>query len=487
MNFKIIARILASVLLILAITFLLCMLCCFHGLSEDKTITGLAKSIFLTLLASGAFYAASVGYKKHMFRREALATIGLSWLIACIFGALPYLFVNDCTLADSFFESTSGLTSTGATIFPHPENLPRCILLWRAVSQWIGGLGIVVFFIALVPFSGPGTKLLYLNDAVSQVEEFEFGHIRDNVLFIIRIYITLTGLCSLMLKLFGMNWFDSLCHAMATIATGGFSTHSESIGYFKSRSIEVVLTIFMILGGINFVLMTQFLSRKYEKIRENTELKAYFLIILSSTVALTVIQPAKEGFMAIFDSLQKSLFTVSSILTSTGFLAHGYHIFLPAVQIILITIMVIGGCAGSTSGGLKVSRVVMASKGIFEHMEKIFRPRVVRQTYINGKIIHAEDQISVLNYFVTSFALLSIMVIIFGFLENQISFEGIVSVIVSNFFNTGIGFKELGGPAGYTTISNLSKFFLSAVMIVGRVEIYAMLLLFIPSFWKRYG
>lgn len=473
-------------MLILAITFLLCFLLGFYGFSGCKNAIGWAKSIFITSLASGAFYAASIGYKKHMFRREALATIGLSWLLACFFGALPYLFVNDCSLADSFFESTAGLTSTGSTIFSHPEALSKCILLWRSVSQWIGGLGIVVFFIALVPFSGPGTKFLYSNDAVSLVEEFEFGHLRDNVLTIIRIYLILTGLCILMLRLFGMDWFDSLCHSLTTLATGGFSTHSESIGYFNSVYIEIILTIFMTLGGINFVLMTHLFTGKYEKIRENSELKAYLGIIGFASVALTLVQLGNGGPANGFHSIQKSLFTVSSVLTSTGFSAHDYHISVPAAQIILITTMFIGGCAGSTSGGLKVSRVVIMLKGITEHMEKIFRPRVVRQTYINGKIIQPEDQVSVFNYCVTSFALLSILVIIFSFLERQISLEGIFSIITSNFFNTGVEFGELSQPARYATISNLGKFFLSAVMIIGRVEIYAALLIFAPTFWKRY-
>jgi trk system potassium uptake protein TrkH len=477
---------LASVLLILAITFLLCFLFDLHEFSGCKNAAGWAKSIFITTLASIALYATSIGYKKHMFRREALITIGLSWLLACVFGSLPYLFVNGCGLANSFFESTSGLTSTGATIFSHPEYLPKSILLWRAVSQWIGGLGIVVFFIALVPLSGPGAKFLYSNDAVSKVEEFEFGHIRDNVLSIVRVYLILTTLCLMMLKLLGMNWFDSICHAMTTLATGGFSTHSESIGYFKSQSIETILTIFMMLGGINFVLMAHFLLGKHEKILENTELKAYFGILGFSSVALALIQPADGGLSAAFNSMQKSFFTVSSVMTSTGFSVHSYNIFIPAAQLILITIMFIGGCAGSTSGGLKVSRVVIVAKGIMENLEKIFRPRVVRQTYINGKIIQPEDQISVFNYCITSFALLSIMIIIFALIEKQISLNGLLSTVVSNFFNIGVGFGEFGGPDGYNCISDLGKFFLSAVMIIGRVEIYAAVLLFIPAFWKRY-
>lgn len=428
---------------------------------------------------------------KKIFRREAMAVIGLGWIAASIVGALPYMFIVDASLANAIFESASGLTTTGASVFPGIDEFPKSLLFWRCLSQWIGGLGVVVFFVAILSFLGAGAKILYSNEASAKSTELESSRVQSGVLGILSLYLALSALCALTYRLFGMTWYDAVCHMFATLSTGGFSTHGASIAHFNNPLIEWAAIFFMALGGTSFLYMLK-LFRVYRSkgnlfnAARNTEVFVYYGIIAFTTAMLTILLFGEWGRESFHDALRHSAFQVVSILTTTGFGSSDFEQWPAVGHVMLLTLMAIGGCSGSTGGGIKVIRLIVTFKVVMQNIEKSFRTRIVRPLHIDGRAIPQDDQQSVMAFVGLAAVMVFVSLPFIGVFEQNMSVEGVFSATLACLFNIGPGFAEVGPTDTYEFMAPPTKLFLSLLMIMGRIEFYAILVLFIPSLWKKY-
>lgn len=423
-----------------------------------------------------------------IFRKEGLAIIGLGWISASIVGALPYwLMLPDCTLGDALFESASGLTTTGASVFTNLEEMPRSLLFWRSLSQWIGGLGVVVFFVALLTFIGAGAKILYSNEASGSSADIESGRIQQGVLQIFVLYMVLSGACLLAYKVCGLTWFDAICHMFATVATGGFSTYSASMAAFDSIAVEWVCIIFMALGGTSFFFLIRLAGKNPRSALRNTEVAAYYATLVAATLVLTLLLTLRDSPLDFTQNFQASAFQVVSIATTTGFTSENYQLWPPLAHTILLGLMIFGGCSGSTAGGAKMIRLVVAAKVCLREIELAFRSKVIRPIRINDKVLSHADQDGVMRFLVL-YALIGFLSLpLISLLEPSLSFEGTIATYFACAFNIGPGFAEVGPAETFGFMNSLTKTLLALLMIMGRLELYAILVLFSPSLWRRFS
>ena len=445
-------------------------------------------AIGIALALAIIFYYLGKKASPKIFRKEGLALIGIGWIVASLVGALPYYFcIVDCNFVDAIFESTSGLTTTGASVFTGLEQFPRSLIFWRCLSQWIGGLGVIVFFVALLSYLGAGAKILYSNESSGKSTDIESGKIQQGVRQIIGVYLVLSFMCTLVLYLCGMNGFDSLCHMFTTVSTGGFSTYSASVAEFQSPQIEWALIVFMALGGTSFFVLINAYRGKWKDVFNNTELYVYYSIIIIISLLLTSMLEWRMDSDNFLESFRICLFQTVSILTTTGFNTVDYQQWLPMAHTLLLVIIVIGGCSGSTAGGAKVVRCVVGIKVCINHSEKMFRSRVVRPLLMNNRVLDKEDQDNIVYFLVLlGFVCLSSLPII-ALAENHLSFEGVLSAMCACIFNIGPGFAEVGPTVTYSFLAPFTKLFLSLLMIMGRLELYAIIVLFSPSLWRRFS
>ncbi len=496
MNIIIIQKLLSIVYFAMALALTFCMA---SGLLMGEawtsiSIQGFFSSILITfcLALVFRFNATKSNPKKNnrtlFFRREALCTIGLTWLSTSFIGSLPfYLGLNDCSFIDALFESTSGITTTGATIFDDFSNLSYSLFLWRSLSQWIGGLGVIVFFVAILTSLGAGAKILFSNESSVTVSDFEQGRIQDGVLKLLTFYCSLTTLCIITYKLAGMDWFDAFNHGMTTIATGGFSTHEESFAYFNSSLIEAAAVFFMLISATTFVFIIRIIEGGKNILRHGMEIYVFYALafISISMIALTLIYSSNSS--SIIEIIRHAFFQTTSILTTTGYSSFNYDTWAAPAKIILMFLMVMGGCSGSTSGGIKIIRVMIAFKSIFRTIEQTYRPNKTIITRIGSKILNDTFIHNVLIYIVLIFTIQGTSVIILSLLEPNLNLISLFSAVQSSLYNIGPGFDSIGPTQSFSSLEDMSKCFLSFLMILGRLEIYALIVLFIPKIWRTYS
>lgn len=487
MNYPIICKLLSIVMSTLAMAFL-------TSYAVEEIFWGSAYLREWALSASIpcilAVVFAFLGRKAHfkLLRKEALALIGIGWLLASLVGAIPYwLIIPDCGLSDAFFESTSGITTTGASVLQDLSSYPRSLLFWRSLSQWIGGLGVVVFFVAIFASLGAGAKILYSNEATATTNDIETGRIESGVRQIILLYFWLSIICLFAMRLTGLSWFDAVCHMFTTISTGGFSTQDNSIAAFQSPALEWITILFMALGGTSFFVLLMPFRHNWRGFRSNTETKAYYLIILIASAIIVISMGTtveNPDFTAI---LRLGLFHVVSIATTTGFVVDNYMHWIPLTHVILILLMIFGGCSGSTSGGTKIIRFVVALKITQRSIEKALRTRVVRPIYMNGRVFDQEERDNVMSFILLMTIVFLSGVLFLSLLEPEVSAVGIFSSVASTLFNTGPGVEEVGPTENYSFFSPAAKCLLCLLMIMGRLELYPILVLFLPSLWKKFS
>jgi len=489
MNYKIIFRLLGYIATALWMSFFIC-LAVEYIFSEQKLNEGWEICIGISMLLSVLFFGLSFGAKVKLFRREALCVIGLGWLLSSAIGAIPYVVILKCSPFDAFFESVSGFTTTGSSAFPDINNAPHGLLFWRCMSQWIGGLGVVVFFAAILSSLGASSKLLFSRESSGDSMELDSSRIQSGLRSIILLYLGLSALCAYFFYYTGVNAFESICHMFSTISTGGFSTRNASVGAFHNPAFEWAAIVFMILGGANFLLMLKLLRKQYRVVLKNTELRAYLIIIVlfSFLVAVLLFKAKPVGFSwyEIEPLIRVSTFQVVTLLTTTGYATTDFNLWVPGTHLLLLITFFIGGCSGSTSGGIKVSRLVASIKIAMHAMEKAFRRHIVRPIFINGKSLDDAD-VSEIPVFITIVVLLcGLSALCIAIFDSNVSTEGVISATLTCFSNVGPGFAEFGPSSSFASLSNASKALLSLLMLVGRLELYALLVLFMPSFWKRY-
>jgi len=416
--------------------------------------------------------------------RQTFLFSTLAWVTVAIFGSLPFVLSNQTfSFSDAFFESMSGITTTGATIISDLDNSPRSILLWRAIMQWLGGIGIVVMAITILPLLKVGGMQLFKMEGPDSTEKI-LPRTIEVAAIIISTYIVLTLSCGFFYWVFGMTIFDSICHAMTTIATGGFSTHNDSIGFFKNSNIEIVASLFIILGSIPFISYLKFSQGNRKIFFQDVQIKGLIYLLIISTLIMFLYLLFINYESNLLEKIRISSFNVISILSGTGYVTDDFGLWGKFSLIFFLFLMFIGGCAGSTACGIKIFRLQMLLIFLKNQVKKLIYPNsVIITRYNNHKI--SDDFIRSVIIFIFSF--LFIFLIIAMLLSiSGLDFVTSISGAASSISNVGPGLGEVIGPDGnYKNLPDLSKWILATGMLLGRLELFAVLVLFFPSFWRN--
>ncbi len=439
---------------------------------------------FVTIFLGILFILANLEREFRLNLRQTFLFSTLAWFSVACFGSLPFLLSNeDFSLSDAFFESMSGITTTGATIIPNLDNSPKSILLWRAIMQWLGGIGIVVMAITILPLLKVGGMQLFKMEGPDTTEKI-LPRTIEVATIIISTYIILTFICGLFYWVFGMSIFDSVSHAMTTIATGGFSTHNDSIGFFKNPNIEIVASIFIILGSIPFISYLKFAQGNKNVFFQDVQIKGLIYLLSFSILVMFIYLLFIDYESNLFDKIRISSFNVISILSGTGYVTDDFGLWGKFSLIFFLFLMFIGGCAGSTACGIKIFRLQLLLIFLKNQVKKLISPNSVMPIkYNNHKI--SDDFIKSVIIFIFTF--LFIFLIIAMLLSiSGLDFITSISGAASSISNVGPGLGDVIGPNGnYKDIPNLSKWILSVGMLLGRLELFAILVLFFPSFWRN--
>ncbi len=483
MNVKNISRTVGLILLITGIFQIFPLLIAVID-HEPRNILAYIESLCLILLVGSALLLFSRGGNRMFSAQEGFAATGLSWIFMSAFGALPFFLSGQIpSYVDAFFEMVSGFTTTGASILTDVEALSRCNLFWRSFSHWLGGMGVLVFLLAVVPGArkngGTGIYLMRAESPGPSVDKLT-PHLRQTAMILYGIYILLTALCIVCLLLGGMPVFDSFCIAFGTAGTGGFAIKNSSMGGY-SYFLQTVVTVFMFLFGVNFSLYYMLLLRKFKAVFKNEELRLYFGIAASSIVLIAI--NISRMYNTVYEAVHHAAFQVVSIMTTTGYGTVDFEQWPAFSKAILLSLMFIGASAGSTGGGLKVSRVLLLMKSIRRTIRKALHPRRVQPVYMDGRAVSEEVCDNVNAYLaiycvilVLSFAIISV---------DGFSIGTNFSAVASCFNNIGPGFELVGATQNFSIYSDLSKIILSLDMLLGRLEIFPLLLLLSPDTWSR--
>jgi len=438
----------------------------------------------ITIVFGILFFLSNLDHDRKLSLPQAFLLTALSWLSIAVFGSLPFIFSNlDLNITDAFFESMSGITTTGSTVIVNLDIAPKSILLWRAILQWLGGIGIILMAITLMPIMNVGGMQLFKISSNDTAEKI-LPKSKQISLRLIFIYSVLTFLCALFYKIFGMSFFDSLTHSMTTIATGGFSNYNQSIGYFDSIFIETTSMIFILLGSIPFIAYIKFLNGDKNIFFSDSQIKTFFKVIIFSIIILFIyLTILNQSLLEV--SIRSVAFNVISILTGTGYVTKDFDQWGDFPLIYFLILMFIGGCAGSTACGIKIFRIQLLYHFLVNQLKKIIYPR--------GVFIIKYDKSNIDDKFMSSvISFVFLYIVIFFSLTAILSLTGLdfvtsISGAATSISNVGPGLGEIIGPNGnFSSLANSSKWALSLGMILGRLELFAILVLFIPSFWRKF-
>ena len=436
----------------------------------------------LMLALAGLLLGACRPKRTELYARDGLAVTALAWIFMSVFGAMPF-YISGATpsFIDGFFETVSGFTTTGATIFTEVEHLPRGLLFWRSFTHWIGGMGVLVFVMAILPMTdGHGMHLLRAEVPGPSVGKL-VSRMSDTAKILYSIYFGLTMVEVCFLLAGGMPVYDSLIHAFGTAGTGGFSCRNLSIGAYQSPYLEIVTGVFMLLFGVNFNLYYFLLIRRFREVFRSEELRAYLLIVAAAVVTIALnIQHLCQGFG---ESLRLAFFQVASVITTTGYATADFNLWPTYSKSILVVLMFVGACAGSTGGGMKVARIVILAKTSLGDMRRILHPNAVSTVRFEDKPL-PDKQIRSVHLFLTVFVLVyaaSFLLLSLEGFDLVTTFTAVAACIN----NIGPGLEMVGPMGNFAAFSGLSKLLLAFDMLVGRLEIFPMLLLLAPSIWKQ--
>ncbi len=501
--------VLSGILLTLVIVFYVIEALLHHDVNPAARWAVFVSGLVGVLMGTG-LYVLGGKPSQHLGRREALLLVALSWLLGAAFAALPYLLWahwpgTDAapdhpfrSFVDCYFEAMSGLTTTGATILSDIEAVPRSLLLWRALTQWIGGLGIVVLFVAVLPSLGVGGKRLFQIEAPGPAKEGLQPQIRQTARALLYIYLGLTAAQVLALLVAGMTFFDSVCHTFTTIATAGFSTRSGSIGAYDSQAIDIILILFMVLSGVNFGLYFALMRRRYGTVLRDPELRTYLILLASGATVITLCLLRQSMTLTTGDpipvgtgsAIRYGVFTTVSIGTTTGYATSNSDTWPFAAKAVLFVLMFIGGSAGSTAGGIKVIRIWVALKIMLAEIEHVFRPNVVRPVRVGKSVVDDQLKLGTIAYvlgIVVLFAIGSFCVMVFENLNSETScdFTTAASASLACLCTIGPGFAKVGAIENYGWMTPYSKILLTLWMALGRLEVFAIIVLLTPRFWHE--
>lgn len=481
MNFRFILNIFGRVLTLLGLFMLTSILWAFYY--HEQVIDGLMLSSVITMASGGAMYLLTLrSLKKELSLKDSYFTVTFTWVIISLFGALPYLFTGAIpNIFDALFETVSGFTTTGSSILVDIESLPKSVLYWRSLTHWIGGMGIIVLVVAILPLLRIGGYNLFKNEASGISYEKLTPKTASTAKRLWGIYVVLTFILMGLLVLGDMSFYDAMNHAFSTMSTGGFSTKNDSISGFSIFS-QYTIILFMFLAGANFYLHYHFVKGRFRRVFENVELRTYSSIIVLVAVGIAIII-YNEGGLTIEKALRDAFFQVVSIITTTGFATYDYLLWPVPAWTMIFLLMFVGACVGSTGGGVKVIRHVVSFKNVFLNFRRMLHPNSVSLLKINNEVIDDDKVVSLISFlvlYIFTFTLGSIVMVFLG--EDILTAVGSVA---ANMGGVGPGIGSVGPASSYAHIHDAGKVVLSFLMIIGRLELTTVLILFTSLFWDR--
>ena len=415
--------------------------------------------------------------------KEGFAVVTFSWVAFSLFGSLPFMISGAIpSFTDAFFETMSGFSTTGATILTEIESLPQGMLFWRSLTHWIGGMGIIVLSLAILPFLGVGGMQLFKAEVPGPVADKLTPRITQTAKILWGVYVALTVLETALLMLGGMTLFDALCHAFGTLATGGYSTKNASVGAYGSAYIDYVIIIFMFIAGTNFSLHYRFLKGDFKVYLRSEEFRFYAVIIAMATLFIGFDTFFQSG-TPFLKSFRDTLFQVVSIITTTGYGTADYESWSAGSQFILFALMFVGGCAGSTGGGMKVIRIYVLTKFIFAEIVRALHPHAVVPVRIGRSVIPRDTLSKLFGFFVLYVFIFVFSVFVMG--QMGLDFSSALGSVAATLGNIGPGLGSVGPTDNYAHIPEIGKWVLSLLMLMGRLELYTVVILFSPSFWQK--
>lgn len=466
---------------------------------EWGALTALTGSCLVSVIFGGLLAVLGRRATNQMFQREALALVGLGWLMIAALGALPFIFCGALGPVDALFESMSGFTTTGATVIAQLDTIPRSILFWRSFTHWLGGMGIIVLFVAVLPYLGAGGKQLFKSETPGPDPRGLKPRIKDTASILYKMYIGLTVAQTMLLMGAGLDFFEALCHTFGTLATGGFSTHDTSVAAYQSVYVELIIIAFMVVAGGNFSLYFVMIRGDWRSLPKNTEWRVYMAILLVSTVLVTANlmgfqgnaganpPPSPDGSImpeyGFWHALRAAAFQVVSIMTTTGFCTENFETWPFFSRALLLLLMFVGGCAGSTGGGMKVIRWVLLSKMAYYHLKGTFQPKTIQTVRLGGQVVEQEVQRKLYTFF-----FLYIGVFLFGTVFMSLlglPLQTASSSVIATLNNIGPGLEMVGAVENFAFIPAAGKLFLTLCMVMGRLELFSICVLFIPAFWRQ--
>lgn len=496
MNYRILAKVQGLLLLLLALAMLACAL--FARLDVVPTkhhdMVALLISAGITALAAVMLIFMGIGKIERIPRREGVVIVGIGWILSTLFGALPFVFCPPyLEYSGAVFEAASGFTTTGSSVIADLSQWPRGLLLWRSVTQWLGGIGILVLFVAVLSYLGLGAKSLFRNESSFQTGEASTARIRDTALNLIRIYLGLSLACALGLRAMGLSWFDAINHTFAAVSTGGFSPYNTSIATYSHWGngwlIELWLSLFMLLCSLNFLIFVVILARKWQRLRHQDDaIRCIFLWALIALAIGTGLHFDHRYTQDFWPALADAWFMTVNIGSTTGFGTVDYELWPAWCKALLAILMLAGGCSGSTAGGLKIGRLIVFLKSSAHEIIRAFRPNQVFRLVVNGNPIDDAARARTMSFVALYLFIVAASAVIVGILEagQGIDLETCLGAVLATLSNIGPGFGAVGPTENFSGLRDVTQLFLAGLMILGRLELFAILVLFVPAAWKRY-
>lgn len=492
MNFRILAKILGVLLCLIGLGMAAC---AGYAWFEMRTspemgaaaLKSLGWSAGITIGIGLLGFLLGRGTGNEVLRREAIVVVGLGWILSALAGCLPFVIGNPrLGFAEAFFESMSGFTTTGSTVITDLDLYPRAILLWRSVTQWLGGIGIVVLFVAVLSFLGVGSRSLMQHESSLNISDAAAARIRDVAKKLLLIYLGLTSLCGTGLWLLGMTPYEAVCHAMTTISTGGFSTENKSLGHWDSLAMEGWITLFMLLGSVSFMLYVFVANRRWGRLKAEEEARYYLLLLAGACLAVGANLWLSDEGTGFLTGLRRAFFTIVSISTTTGFGTEDYDQWPTFSRLLLLGLMAIGGCAGSTAGGVKMNRLILFAKISVQELVKSFRPHQVFRLRLNGTTPDDSVRLQTTLFLSFAFGTTGLVSLLVALMEPHLDLTSAFGAVLATLFNIGPGMGMVGPTDNFASLHPASLILLSLVMALGRLEFFAVLVLFLPSLWRRY-
>lgn len=450
---------------------------CFKPMMYSAVITVLSGIIF-NMLGKGRVKSLNIG------KREACLVVTFGWIFMTLYGLLPYLISGSITrFSSAFFETMSGFTATGATVLTDVESLPFGLLFWRSFTQWIGGIGIIVFALVILPMIGGNASVLYEAETTGMIREKIRPRVNEIAKRLFICYLVLTSLLFILLTIGPMSLFDSACHAMTTISTGGFSTKNASIAYWNSPYVDYVIIAFMFLGGVNFSLTYFMLRGVFSKIRKDEEFRWYVWIVAVFTIFIFICILSKGFYTDAEEAFRVSLFQVVSMITTTAYSIADYVSWGTFFVFLFNLLIIFCACAGSTTGGMKIARLIVLVKNTINEFKIQVHPSAVIPVRMNGSIVSSAVVSKVLSFMFLYMCIIFISFLILSF--GGMNFEESMEVSISSISNVGVGIGRFTESGAFKFASEFNKWYICLLMLVGRLEIFTVLSLFIPAFWRK--